>query len=130
MLAGLLMISKGDRISMHSSVETRYPFLDDDVIKFCSEIAPEYKLQRPDREVDLAAGRRAGPSPRRSPTGPRRCSASSLSKTFLGPAPPAWVDQLLSPESLRKTGYFDPEMVAPRADEAAGASRGSRPAGS
>ena len=25
MLAGLLMISKGDRIAMHSSVETRYP---------------------------------------------------------------------------------------------------------
>ncbi len=45
MLAGLLMISKGDRISMHSSVETRYPFLDDDVIQFCSEIAPEYKLR-------------------------------------------------------------------------------------
>ena len=45
MLAGLLMVSKGDRISMHSSVETRYPFLDEDVIRFCSEIAPEYKLR-------------------------------------------------------------------------------------
>src|SRR5260221_11927889 len=44
MLAGLLMIAKGDRISMHSSVETRYPFLDDDVIKFCSQIDPTYKL--------------------------------------------------------------------------------------
>ena len=44
MLAGLLMISKGDRIAMHSSVETRYPFLDDDVIAFCASIAPEYKL--------------------------------------------------------------------------------------
>src|SRR5262249_56248637 len=45
MLAGLLMIAKGDRIAMHSSVETRYPFLDDDVIRFCSSIAPEYKLR-------------------------------------------------------------------------------------
>src|SRR5260221_6182865 len=45
MLAGLLMIAKGDRISMNSSVETRYPFLDDDVISFCSSIAPEYKLR-------------------------------------------------------------------------------------
>src|SRR5690606_2828432 len=25
---------------------------------------------------------------------------------------PAWVDQLLSPESLRATGYFDPALVA------------------
>ena len=45
MLAGLLMVSKGDRIAMHNSIEARYPFLDDDVIRFCSEIAPEYKLR-------------------------------------------------------------------------------------
>ena len=44
MLAGLLMISKGDRIAMNASVETRYPYLDDDVIAFCAGIAPEYKL--------------------------------------------------------------------------------------
>ena len=45
MLAGLLMISKGDRIAMNASVESRYPFLDDDVISFCAGIAPEYKLR-------------------------------------------------------------------------------------
>src|SRR5262249_8608369 len=45
MLAGLLMISKGDRIAMNASVESRYPFLDDDVIAFCASIAPEYKLR-------------------------------------------------------------------------------------
>jgi asparagine synthase (glutamine-hydrolysing) len=37
---------------------------------------------------------------------------ASLSKTFLGPHRPSWVDQLLSPESLRAAGYFDPEAVA------------------
>ena len=31
---GLLLNSKGDRVAMHSSVETRYPFLDEDVIAF------------------------------------------------------------------------------------------------
>ncbi len=86
MLAGLLMISKGDRISMHSSVETRYPFLDDDVIQFCSEIAPEYKLQGPDREVDPAPGRRQDPARRRSPTAPRRCSARSSRRPSSAPA--------------------------------------------
>src|SRR5260221_1804520 len=44
MLAGLLMIAKGDRIAMHSSVEIRYPFLDENVVRFCSEISPIYKL--------------------------------------------------------------------------------------
>jgi asparagine synthase (glutamine-hydrolysing) len=37
---------------------------------------------------------------------------ASLSRTFLGADRPGWVDQLLSPESLRATGYFDPGHVA------------------
>jgi asparagine synthase (glutamine-hydrolysing) len=36
---------------------------------------------------------------------------ATMSRTFLGPGRPAWVDQLLSPESLRRTGYFDPDAV-------------------
>jgi asparagine synthase (glutamine-hydrolysing) len=36
---------------------------------------------------------------------------AKLAGTFLGPGRPAWVDQLLSPESLRATGYFDPRGV-------------------
>src|SRR6478736_1998190 len=32
LLAGLLMTQKGDRVAMANSVETRYPFLDEDVI--------------------------------------------------------------------------------------------------
>ena len=45
MLAGLLLLGKGDRVAMNSSVETRYPFLDEDVVDFCAGIAPEYKLK-------------------------------------------------------------------------------------
>ena len=108
MLAGLLMISKGDRIAMQSSVETRYPFLDDDVIAFSAGIAPEYKLRGHDREVDSPPGRRPNPAPARSPTVPRRCSGPALAQTFLGPHRPAWVDQLLSPESLRRHRLLRP----------------------
>src|SRR5262249_34409539 len=35
MLAGLLMVAKGDRVARNSSVEARFPFLDDDVTAFC-----------------------------------------------------------------------------------------------
>ena len=35
-----------------------------------------------------------------------------MSGSFLGPHRPAWVDQLLSPDSLRATGYFDAAAVA------------------
>ena len=111
MLAGLLMISKGDRISMHSSVETRYPFLDDDVINFCASIAPEYKL-RGFTEKWLLRQVAARTLPARIANRPKTMFRASLSKTFLGAHRPAWVDQLLSPESLRRAGYFDPKAVA------------------
>ena len=40
----LLLSSKGDRVAMHSSVETRYPFLDEDVIAFLARLHPRWKL--------------------------------------------------------------------------------------
>jgi asparagine synthase (glutamine-hydrolysing) len=43
---------------------------------------------------------------------PKTMFRSSLAKTFIGAQRPAWVDQLLSPESLNATGYFDPVLVA------------------
>jgi len=111
MLAGLLMISKGDRISMHSSVETRYPFLDEDVIDFCASIAPEYKL-RGMTEKWLLRRVAARTLPPQIANRPKTMFRASLSQTFLGSHRPGWVDQLLSPESLRRTDYFDPTAVA------------------
>ncbi len=110
MLAGLLMISKGDRIAMNASVETRYPYLDDDVIRFCSSIAPEYKL-RGMTEKWILRQVAARILPRKIANRPKTMFRASLAQTFLGPGRPSWVDQLLSPESLRKTGYFDVKSV-------------------
>src|ERR1051325_320687 len=45
MLPGLLLSSKGDRVAMHSSVETRYPFLDEDVFSFLAPLHPQWKLR-------------------------------------------------------------------------------------
>jgi asparagine synthase (glutamine-hydrolysing) len=111
MLAGLLMIAKGDRIAMHSSVETRYPFLDDDVINFCAAIAPEYKL-RGLTDKWLLRQVAAKTLPPQIANRRKTMFRASLARTFLGPHRPAWVDQVLSPESLRATGYFSPDAVA------------------
>ncbi len=40
-----LLSSKGDRVAMHSSVETRYAFLDEDVIGYMSKLHPRWKLR-------------------------------------------------------------------------------------
>ena len=111
MLPGLLLFGKGDRIAMNSSVEARYPFLDDDVINFCASIAPEYKL-RGLKDKWLLRQVAARTLPPRIAGRPKTMFRASLSKTFLADHRPAWVDQLLSPESLRATGFFDPERVA------------------
>src|SRR5207244_4373113 len=43
-LPGHLLSLKGDRVAMNSSVETRYPFLDEDVFAFLAKIQPSWKL--------------------------------------------------------------------------------------
>lgn len=111
MFAGLLMIAKGDRVARAASIETRYPFLDHEVITFCSEIAPEYKLRgMTDKWLLRQVASRTLPP---QISGRRKTMFRAyMSETFLGPDRPLWIDQLLSPESLRAAGYFDPESVA------------------
>ena len=45
LLAGHLLQAKGDRVSMHSSVEVRYPFLDEEVFDFTAKLHPRWKLR-------------------------------------------------------------------------------------
>jgi asparagine synthase (glutamine-hydrolysing) len=96
---------------MNASVESRYPFLDDDVISFCAGIAPEYKL-RGMTEKWILRQVAARILPAQIANRPKTMFRAHMSGSFLGPHRPSWVDQLLSPESLRATGYFDPASVA------------------
>src|SRR4030095_16053789 len=45
MLPGLLLSCKGDRVAMNSSVEARYPFLDEEVFAFLARLHPLWKLR-------------------------------------------------------------------------------------
>src|SRR5207248_578328 len=44
-LPGLLLNAKGDRVAMHSSVETRYPFLDEETFAFLARLDPRWKMK-------------------------------------------------------------------------------------
>ncbi|HZU36232.1 MAG TPA: asparagine synthase (glutamine-hydrolyzing) [Gemmataceae bacterium] len=109
MLPGLLLSCKGDRVAMHSSVETRYPFLDEEVFDFCARLHPRWKLHGfRDKYILRLLGERFLP-----PEIVRRHKAmfrAPFDTFYTDPAPP-FVDQLLSDESLNKTGYFDPQAV-------------------
>jgi asparagine synthase (glutamine-hydrolysing) len=109
-LPGLLLNAKGDRVAMHSSVETRYPFLDDEVFAFLARLHPRWKLRRLRDKylLRLLAERWLPRSIARRPKAMFRAPFDSA----YGDHVPAFVDQLLSEESLRKTGYFEPTAVA------------------
>src|SRR6516164_2029738 len=104
MLPGLLLLGKGDRVAMNSSVETRYPLLDEDVIAFCASIAPEYKL-RGLKDKWLLRRVAARTLPAQIANRRKTMFRASRSEAFFDRERPAWVDQLLSAESLKRTGW-------------------------
>ncbi|MDB6074301.1 MAG: hypothetical protein JWO89_1941 [Verrucomicrobiaceae bacterium] len=108
-LAGHLLQAKGDRVSMHSSVEVRYPFLDEDVFDFTAKLHPRWKLRgfRDKHLLREVADRWLPPSVAR-----RRkvIFRAPLDSFHIEPEPP-FVGQLLSEESLKRTGYFDVASV-------------------
>jgi asparagine synthase (glutamine-hydrolysing) len=111
LLPGLLMNHKGDRPAMHHSLETRYPFLDEDVTDYFAKIHPRYKLRGLTRDKHLLRLAAAKMLPPEIANRPKAMFRAPFATSFFD-APPPWASQLLSPESLAKTGYFDPQGVA------------------
>jgi asparagine synthase (glutamine-hydrolysing) len=109
MLPGLLLLAKGDRVAMHSSVETRYPFLDEEVFHFLAGLHPRWKLRglRDKYLLRLLAGRLLPAEVARRPKAMFRAPLDS----FHAERQPAYLDQLLSRQSLRRSGYFEPAAV-------------------
>ncbi|QGJ68994.1 Asparagine synthase, glutamine-hydrolyzing [Planctomycetales bacterium 10988] len=110
MLPGLLMHHKGDRPAMHNSVETRYPFLDEEVVDYCAKLHPKYKLRGLFRDKYLLRKFSSDFLPESITNRPKTMFRAPFANSFFE-NPPAYVNQLLSQESLRKTGYFNPEKV-------------------
>jgi asparagine synthase (glutamine-hydrolysing) len=109
LLAGHLLQAKGDRVAMHSSVEVRYPFLDEDVFDFTARLHPRWKLRgfRDKYLLRLLAERWIPKSIARRH---KVIFRAPLDSFHMDPEPP-YVAQLLSEDSIRRTGYFDLEEV-------------------
>jgi asparagine synthase (glutamine-hydrolysing) len=108
-LAGLLMNAKGDRVAMHSSVETRYPFLDEKVFDFLARLHPRWKMRGlKDKYILRKVSERW--LPRQIAWRPKAMFRAPFD-SFHAEHVPAFVDQLLSEESIRRAGYFDSAAV-------------------
>jgi asparagine synthase (glutamine-hydrolysing) len=110
LLPGLLLHAKGDRAAMHSSVETRYPFLDEDVFDYVAPLHPRWKLRglRRDKYLLRLVAERWLP---KDVAWRSKVVFRAPPETLYSKPLPKLVSQLLSPESLRKTGYFNPGVV-------------------
>ncbi len=108
-LAGHLLQAKGDRVAMHSSVEARYPFLDEDVFDFTAKLHPRWKLRgfRDKYLLRRVAERWLPPEI----AGRHKVIFRAPLDSFHMDPEPKFVAELLSEESLRRTGYFDVKEV-------------------
>lgn len=107
-LAGHLLADKGDRVAMASGVEPRFPYLDDELVALASSLAPSFKLRRGrDKFILREVARRYLP-----PEIALREKLMFRAEPVIHAADrPSWVDELLSPLSLRRVGLFDPDKV-------------------
>lgn len=108
-LAGLLLSVGGDRVAMHSSLETRYPFLDEDVVGFLARLDPRLKLRAFKDKYFL---RRLAERwlPKSIASRPKTMFRAPWDIVSSGRAS-SFVDQLLSEGALEQTGYFDVDSV-------------------
>ncbi len=108
-LAGHLLQAKGDRVAMHSSLEVRYPFLDEEVFDFLARLDPAWKLHRLPRQASAAIACRtlAAAFGLSAPQGDLPRAARQLPQG----SGAAFIADLVSEESLRRTGYFDVAAV-------------------
>ncbi|HEY3167794.1 MAG TPA: asparagine synthase (glutamine-hydrolyzing) [Candidatus Binatia bacterium] len=121
LLPGYILSSQGDRMAMANSVEGRYPFLDHRVVEFACKIPPRLRMKALNEKYILkqAAGRLVPASVQRRSKQPYRAPDS---RSFFDPAAQRarsdYVDQLLSGDSIRNGGLFNPQAVQKLADKA------------
>lgn len=104
-----LVSDHGDRMAMANSVEVRYPFLDKDLIDFSTRVPSDLKLKDFTEKYIL-----------------RKMGNSLLPKAimerekfhFIAPGSPfliqqniPYINDLLSEETIKKQGYFNPDEV-------------------
>lgn len=111
LLEGYLLSSQGDRVSMAYAVEGRVPYLDLKVLEFANALSPRYKLRGLREKVILRrALRRLVPETivQRTKQPYRAPDSRSF---FRDGRPLPYVEALLSPSNVRRSGYFRPEAV-------------------
>ena len=99
----------GDRVTMAASVEGRYPFLDHRFVEMAARIPRHHKLRgfREKHILRTALGHLMPPEVAKR----TKQAFQSPCATAVLKSPGAYVDDLISEETVRARGYFDPAAV-------------------
>jgi asparagine synthase (glutamine-hydrolysing) len=109
-LSSYLLSSQGDRVAMAHSVEGRYPFLDKQVVEFCTMLPARMKLRGlKDKYVLRKVAQDYIPA---SIAGrPKRPYRAPIQKCFFNERCPSWTQEILDPASVRTAGLFKAAAV-------------------
>lgn len=116
-LSPYLLSSQGDRMGMGHSIEGRYPFLDYRVIEFANRLPHNVKLRGLiEKWLLKQVGKKLVPEsiwqrykrPYRAP----------IQRSFLPKIPLEYVSDLLTEDTLRASGYFNPDTVTALVEKA------------
>lgn len=105
-----LLSVQGDRVAMAHGVEGRFPFLDHRVFAYAASLPPDRKLAGLRDKIALRE-LAAELLPRRVADRPKQPYRAPDVPPFFGPEAPGWVDELLSPAVLDRTGIWDAGRV-------------------
>ena len=104
-----LVADHGDRPGFANSIEARYPFLDINLIEFAASIPPELHLKN---SIEKYILRKAAE---------KRLPAEIMNRekfAFVAPGSPyllrqniEWVNDILSYNTIKKQGYFNPDAI-------------------
>jgi asparagine synthase (glutamine-hydrolysing) len=108
-LADHLLGDHGDRVALANSVETRYPYLDLDVIDCARAIPPDLTLR--DFEEKYMMKQVAGTYLPMEIVQREKFAFHAHASPELVRRDGAWVDHYLRPSRIRREGYFNPEYV-------------------
>lgn len=111
LLANYLLCSQGDRMGMAHSVEGRFPFLDHRVVEFAARIPVRLKMKGLNEKYLLKKAMR-GLLPAAIVERKKQPYMAPDILSFFGATTPPYVDYLLSPDSLSKSGLFNTTVVA------------------
>lgn len=104
-----LLMDHGDAMALANSVEARFPFLDIDLIEYARMIPPGLKL-RGYREKYLLRRMGEGLLPEQITQREKFGWYAPGSPEMLQQGV-EWIRDMLSPATIRRQGYFDPDLV-------------------